>query len=154
MGQLIDGVTTRPLRVIPDERGYLMEMMRNDWPEFRRFGQVYLTVAYPGIIKAWHFHKVQWDHFICVQGMARVVLFDQRADSPTHGLINEFHIGILQPILLAIPPMVCHGFTAEGIEAALIVNVPTELYNYQNPDEHRLAYDDPRIPYRWETRHG
>ncbi|HHW42661.1 dTDP-4-dehydrorhamnose 3,5-epimerase [Desulfofundulus thermobenzoicus] len=152
--QLIEGVVLKPLRLIPDDRGYLMEMLRSDWPEFMKFGQAYITACYPGVIKAWHYHKLQWDHFVCVGGMARVVLYDPRDNSPTRGLVNVFHLGYLNPCLLKIPPEVYHGFTAEGGQTALIVNFPTELYNYSRPDEYRLPYNDPSIPYSWEVRHG
>lgn len=154
MKTLIDGVQARALRFIPDDRGYLMEMLRSDWPEFDRFGQGYVTACYPGAVKAWHYHKKQWDHFVCVHGMAKVVLYDPRLDSPTHGQVNEFHMGSLNPILVKIPPLVYHGFTAEGGETALIVNFPTELYNYSEPDEFRLPWDDPSIPYSWSVKHG
>lgn len=143
----------RHLRLIPDDRGFLMEMLRTDWPEFEKFGQAYVTACYPRVVKAWHYHKIQWDHFVCVQGMAKVVLYDSREDSPTKGKVNEFHIGYLNPVLVKIPPLVYHGFTAEGENTALIVNFPTELYNYENPDEFRLPFDDPSIPYNWEVKH-
>jgi len=152
--QLIEGVAVRKLRLIPDERGYLMEMLRSDWPEFARFGQAYITACYPGVVKAWHYHRLQWDHFVCVGGMAKVVLYDPREDSPTRGVVNEFHLGYLNPCLLKIPPLVYHGFTAEGGQTALIVNFPTELYDYEQPDEQRLPYNDPSIPYSWEIKHG
>jgi len=151
---LIQGVQLKRLRLIPDERGFLMEMLRSDWPEFERFAQSYVTACYPGVIKAWHYHRRQTDHFVCVHGMAKVVLYDPREDSPTKGQINEFHIGLLNPLLIKIPPLVYHGFTAEGGEPALIVNFPTELYNYEQPDEHRLPYNDPSIPYDWGVKHG
>jgi dTDP-4-dehydrorhamnose 3,5-epimerase len=147
--ELIDGVVIRPQRLIPDDRGFLMEMLRSDWPEFKQFGQAYVTACYPGIVKAWHYHTKQWDHFSCVAGTAKVVLYDARQGSPTHGRINEFHIGPLSPRLVSIPPLVYHGFTAVGIEPALIINIPTELYNHQAPDEHHLPFDDPSIPYSW-----
>ena len=149
---LIFGVKVKKLRLIPDERGFLMEMLRSDWPEFDKFGQAYITACYPGVIKAWHYHRKQWDHFVCVGGMAKVVLYDPRPDSPTKGKINEFHIGYLNPVLLKIPPLVYHGFTAEGKDTALIVNFPTELYNYEEPDEYRLPFDDPSIPYSWQVK--
>src|SRR5207253_8155642 len=87
---LIDGVKVRPLKPIHDERGYLMEMLRSDWPEFTRFGQVYVTIGYPGIVKGWHFHKVQTDNFIVVRGQAKVVCYDNRDGSKTKGKVNEF----------------------------------------------------------------
>jgi len=152
--KLIDGVKVRPLRRLPDERGFLMEMLRSDWEEFEKFGQVYVTAVYPGVVKGWHYHKLQTDHFICVHGMAKVVLYDQREGSPTRGQVNEFFIGDLNPALIKIPPGVLHGFKGVGTELALIVNVPTELYNYAQPDEYRLPWDSPDVPYDWGLRNG
>lgn len=152
--RLIDGVKERKLRAIPDERGYLMELLRSDWEEFDTFAQSYLTTCYPGVIKAWHYHKRQWDHFICLQGMARVVLYDDREESPTQKELNIFHIGTHNPLLIGIPPLVYHGFTATGGDMAMIINFPTQLYCYHSPDEYRLDYNDPRIPYNWGDIHG
>jgi dTDP-4-dehydrorhamnose 3,5-epimerase len=82
---MIHGVLTKLLKVIPDERGWLMEMLRDDDPFYQRFGQVYLTVVYPEVVKGWHYHKKQTDHFVVVKGMSKVVLYDSREDSPTKG---------------------------------------------------------------------
>jgi len=151
----ISGVKSKRLKLIPDERGWLMEILRSDDREFfEKFGQVYVTVCYPGVFKAWHYHKVQSDHFCCLKGMAKVVLFDNREGSPTKGRLNEFIIGELNPTLLKIPPLVLHGFTAVGSEPAFILNVPTEVYRYDAPDEHRVPYDSPDIPYDWRVKHG
>lgn len=152
--RLINGVSIRRLNIIPDERGYLVELLRSDWPEFERFGQAYITACYPGIVKAWHYHKKQTDNFVCIKGMAKVVLYDAREGSPTFGMINEFFIGEKNPVLIKIPPLVYHGFKAIGGAEAVIINMPTELYNYENPDEHRLPFDDPSIPYNWEVKQG
>jgi len=149
---MIEGVKIRKLRPIPDERGYLMEMLRSDWEEFEKFGQVYVAAAYPGVVKAWHYHRLQTDHFICLQGMAKVVLYDGREDSPTYRQIEEFFIGHLNPLLIKIPPLVMHGFKGLGPGMTLIVNVPTELYNYQEPDEYRLPPDTDQIPYDWARK--
>lgn len=151
---MIDGVKTRKLRLIPDERGFLMEMLRSDWEEYERFGQVYMTAVYPGVVKGWHYHKVQTDHFICVHGMAKVVLYDSRPDSATHGEVNEFFIGDQNPMLVKIPPGVMHGFKGISPEMALIVNVPTELYRYNEPDEYRLPAHTDQIPYDWDRKDG
>jgi len=90
---MIEGVRTKRLKVIPDERGFLMEMLRCDDEMFEKFGQVYLTVAYPGVVKGWHYHKKQTDIFIPVKGMFKLVLYDDREGSPTYGRINKFFIG-------------------------------------------------------------
>ena len=151
---LIEGVQTKPLRVIPDERGYLMEMLRCDDELFNRFGQVYLTVVYPGVVKGWHYHKKQRDIFIPVKGMLKLVLYDQRSTSPTYGQINEFFIGERNPLLVAIPVEVVHGFKGIGTEPAYLINVPDAPYDYQQPDEFRIPPYDPSIPYNWALKEG
>src|SRR3972149_1479482 len=95
---LIKGVQVKQLRVICDERGKLMEMLRSDDPFFQKFGQVYLTTGYPGVVKAWHYHEKQTDYFVVVKGMAKVVLYDPRESSPTTGMVNEFFMGEDNPI--------------------------------------------------------
>lgn len=152
--ELIQGVRTKKLRVFPDERGRLMEMLRSDDEIFIRFGQLYLTSAYPGVVKAWHYHQRQTDNFVCVKGMMKVVLYDPREGSPTRGRINEFFIGEHNPLLVQIPPLVYHGFKCVSDGEAIIVNCPTELYVYASPDEHRLPPHTPEIPYDWARRDG
>jgi dTDP-4-dehydrorhamnose 3,5-epimerase len=149
-GGPIDGVTVRELRSIPDERGWLTEILRSDDPEFQEFGQVYVTVAYPGVVKAWHYHKTQTDHFAVVAGMAKVALYDGREDSPTKGAVIEVFMGERNPLLVVIPPGVMHGFKAIGEDRAYLINCPTELYNYDNPDELRVDPYDNDIPYDWK----
>jgi dTDP-4-dehydrorhamnose 3,5-epimerase len=151
---MIEGVVVKPLRVIPDERGRLMEILRRDDAFFTGFGQVYVTTGYPGVVKAWHYHKRQFDHFCVVKGMMKVVLYDSREGSPTRGEVNEFFMGEHRPILLRIPPLVYHGFKAIGPDEALLVNVPTETYDYASPDEHRVDPHRNDIPYSWERKDG
>jgi dTDP-4-dehydrorhamnose 3,5-epimerase len=86
--------------------------------------------------------------------MAKVVLYDGRDDSPTKGEINEFFMGERNPILLVIPPLVLHGMKGTGTEPAFLVNVPTEHYVYESPDEFRVAPHDPSIPYDWSRKDG
>jgi dTDP-4-dehydrorhamnose 3,5-epimerase len=150
----IDGVVVKDLKVIPDERGWLMEIFRNDDKFFQKFGQVYLTVAYPGVVKGWHYHKVQTDHFCCVKGMLKVVLYDDRPDSPTRGEVNEFFLGEKNPQLVRIPAGVLHGMKGIGVEPALLINVPDEVYRYDQPDEFRVHPHDNDVPYDWERKDG
>jgi dTDP-4-dehydrorhamnose 3,5-epimerase len=151
---MIEGVKIKKLKVLPDERGFLMEMLRCDDDFFQKFGQVYLTVAYPNAVKGWHYHKKQTDHFVVVSGMLKVVLYDIRDDSPTKGEVNEFFMGEKNPILLVIPPYVLHGMKGIGTEPGCLVNCPTEPYNYKNPDEFRVDPHDNDIPYDWARKDG
>jgi dTDP-4-dehydrorhamnose 3,5-epimerase len=151
---MIEGVLTKALRIIPDERGFLMEVLRSDDELFGGFGQVYLTTAYPGVVKGWHYHKYQTDCMTVIKGMAKIVLCDMRASSPTNGEINEFFVGEKNPILVRIPVGVAHGMKAIGTEMAYMLNVPDRPYDYQNPDEFRLPPHGGPIPYDWSRNDG
>jgi dTDP-4-dehydrorhamnose 3,5-epimerase len=146
---MIEGVKIKKLKVIPDERGRLMEMLRSDDELFITFGQVYLTTAYPGVVKGWHYHKKQTDNMVVVKGMMKIVLYDAREGSSTKGEVNEFFMGIHNPILLQIPPFVFHGFKCIGEEEAMVINCPTETFNYEDPDEFRVDPHENDIPYDW-----
>jgi dTDP-4-dehydrorhamnose 3,5-epimerase len=154
VGNLIDGVVVENLKKIVDERGWLMEILRSDWELFEKFRQVYVTAARPKVVKAWHMHKRQTDNLACVSGEAKLVLYDGRGSSKTNGEINEFIMGVKNPILVKIPAEVWHGFEALGEELAIVVNVPTALYNYEKPDECRLPPDTKEIPYDWKLTPG
>lgn len=150
----IEGVRIKALRVIPDERGWLMELLRSDDPFFEKFGQAYLSVIYPGVVKGWHFHKLQRDNLCVIKGMAKLVLCDQRDSSPTKGNIMELYIGELCPMLVSIPPGIIHGMKGISAEPAYFINIPTELYNYTEPDEYRIDPHSPEIPYDWSRKDG
>ena len=149
---MIHGVRTKVLRPIPDERGRLMEILRSDDDLFLRFGQVYMTTAYPGVVKGWHYHKKQIDNFAIVKGMIKLVLYDGREDSPTRGEVNEFFLGQHNPLLVQIPAFVLHGFKGIGTEEAIVINCPTEVYNYETPDEFRVDPFSPEVPYDWSLK--
>jgi dTDP-4-dehydrorhamnose 3,5-epimerase len=151
---MIDGVKTKDLRVIPDERGRLTEMLRSDDDLFIKFGQCYMTTTYPGVVQAWHFHKIQTDNFVVVTGMFKVVLYDARKDSPTKGEVSEFFLGEHNQKLLQIPSGVYHGWKCISEHEGVVVNVSTETYNYDDPDEYRLPFDTDEIPYDWEIQMG
>ena len=147
---MIAGVKVKKLKVISDDRGRLMEILRADDEIFQKFGQVYMTTAFPGTVKAWHYHKLQTDNFTCVVGKVRFALYDPREDSPTHKKVNEFTISVEDPILVQIPPLVYHGFKCIGDKEAIVVNTVTKPYKHKNPDEYRVDAYDKDIPYDWK----
>ncbi|PKQ28644.1 MAG: dTDP-4-dehydrorhamnose 3,5-epimerase [Candidatus Anoxymicrobium japonicum] len=151
---MIDGVVIKQLKVIPDERGRLTEMLRSDDEVFERFGQAYVTTTYPGVIKAWHMHHRQNDNVVCVRGMIKLGLYDGRVSSPTRGEVQEIFLGEHRPVLVHIPKEVYHGWKCVSENEAFIVNMSTELYDYDDPDEQRLPYDTDQIPYDWSVKHG
>ena len=151
---MIDGIKLKKLKFIPDERGRLMEILRCDDDLFIKFGQVYMTTTYPQVIKAWHYHKLQFDSFIRIKGMVKLVCYDAREESKTKGEVNEFFIGEHNLSLIQIPPMVFHGWKCISETEAWVLNVVTEPYNYNNPDEFRLPYNSSEIPYDWQIKMG
>jgi dTDP-4-dehydrorhamnose 3,5-epimerase len=151
---MIDSVKVKTLKVIPDERGRLMEILRRDDELFGAFGQVYVTTTLPGVVKAWHKHEKQTDNVACVAGMIKLALYDGREGSPSQGEISQFYLGVHRPILVQIPAGVWHGWMCVGPEEAVIVNVPTEPYDREHPDEQRLDPHDSRIPYEWRRKDG
>lgn len=150
MSDQIQDVWTKPLAVHPDERGRLMEILRADDEGFRKFGQIYMTTTYPGVVKAWHLHKTQDDNFCCVRGMVKLVLYDGRKDSSTNGTVTEYFIGDHNPLMVRVPAGVHHGWKCVGDTESIVVNISTELYNYEAPDEFRADWDSPDIPYDWD----
>jgi len=146
---MIKGVKIKKLKVIPDERGRLMEILRCDDEIFEKFGQTYMTTNYPGVVKAWHYHKKQTDNVCCLKGMIKIALYDAREGSPTKGELNEFFVGEHNPCLVVIPNGVYHGWKCISETESIVISAPTEPYNYKEPDEYRLPPDTKEIPYDW-----
>lgn len=149
---MIAGVEVKHLVRHADDRGFLMEILRSDEPFFQHFGQTYVSLNYPGVIRAWHWHEHQDDNFCCLQGMIQVPLYDRREDSPTRGELNEFFLGDHNPIVLRIPRGVAHGYKTIGVVPSLLLNLPTRPFDRDHPDELRLPWNTEQIPYNWETR--
>jgi dTDP-4-dehydrorhamnose 3,5-epimerase len=149
---MIEGIEVKQLKRHADERGFLMEMLREDDAMFEHFGQAYVSMNYPGVIRAWHYHKKQNDVWVCVKGMIKAVVYDSREGSPTHGEVNEFFLGDNNPIMLKIPIGTMHGYKTVGVEPSLLVNFPTMPYDRADPDEYREAWDSEKIPYDWDIK--
>jgi len=149
---MIEGVRLKELQAHADERGCLTEILRADEEIFERFGQLYVSLNYPGVIRAWHYHKKQDDLWAVVKGMVKAVLYDAREDSPTHGEVQEVFLGEQNPMLLRSPAGVIHGYKTVGVEPSLLLNIPTDPYNAAEPDEYRLPYNTKEIPYDWAIK--
>ncbi|KKM62438.1 hypothetical protein LCGC14_1521700 [marine sediment metagenome] len=146
---MIQGVEVKQLARHADERGFLMEILRSDDPIFTKFGQCYVSMNYPGVVRAWHWHQKQDDFFVVVKGMIKVGLCDMREGSATHGEVSEFYLGENNNIVLKIPVGVAHGYKTVGVEPSLLINFPSEVYNREEPDEYRLPWDTDQIPFDW-----
>ena len=149
---MIDGVVVKHARVHGDDRGFLMEVVRDDEPVFREVKQTTFTVSYPGVIKAFHWHRRQWDIWFVSTGMVQAVLYDLREGAPSCGQTEVWYMGDRNPLVIAIPPSVAHGYRVLGAEPAALFYHTTERYDPAAPDEERIPFDDPRIAFDWRTK--
>ena len=149
---MIEGVKIKKLKVIPDDRGRVMEIFRKDDEAFQKFGQVYMTTVYKDIVKAWHYHCIQTDNFACIKGKIRLGLYDARKNASTYKQTQEFIMSLEEPILVSIPPNVYHGFKGLSDEEAIVINTPTEPYNHSTPDEYRVDAFKSDIPFDWRKK--
>jgi dTDP-4-dehydrorhamnose 3,5-epimerase len=149
---VIEGAAVRPLKQIPDERGKVMHMLRADAPHFERFGEIYFSVVYPGAIKAWHLHKRMTLNYAVVSGSIKLVLYDVRDGSSTHGQLDELFIGDSNYCLVTVPAGVWNGFKGIGTQPSIVANCATHPHD---PEEIvRLDPISPKIPYAWDIKHG
>ena len=149
---MIDGVIVTPLKRIVDERGMIMHMLKRTDPAFTEFGEIYFSCGYPGAVKAWHIHKEMTLNDCCLVGMIKLVIYDCRQDSPTHGELMELFIGESNYCVVQIPPGVANGYKAYGDKMAIIANCASMPH-----EKGELIYIDPfenEIPYNWDLKHG
>lgn len=149
---MIHGVQIKPLVVHADERGFFTELFREDDPQYTHFGQANLSLNYPGVIRAWHWHEQQEDLWTVVNGMVKAVLYDPREGSPTKGEVQEVFLGEHNRALLRIPIGVVHGYKTIGTQPSLLVYFVTKPYDRNDPDELRLPWDTAEIPYSWDIK--
>lgn len=147
--EAIEGVLARSLVRHCDERGYLLEVLRDDDGLLERFGQTTFTVTYPRVIKAFHWHRRQYDLWFMAMGEAQVVLHDLREDSPTYRRTQVIYAGEHAPLLIVIPPGVAHGYQVLGERPVGLFYHTSESYDPTDPDEERIPYDDPDIAFEW-----
>lgn len=148
---LIEGVTFKEARNVPKSNGYLTECFRQDWfADEQPVAQVFQVVLSPGGLSAWHAHGSTTDRLFVTAGSIRLVLYDGRPESSTHGRINEFHLSIFRPSLVVVPPGIWHGVQNSNRDAALLLNMVDRAYQYENPDHWRLPPDTDQIPYRFD----
>ena len=149
---MISGVVVTPLRQFCDERGKVMKMISREDSVFREFGEVYFSVAYPGVIKGWHIHKRMTLNYAVPSGHIKFVLYDDRQQSPTRGLIQELFLGPDNYCLVTVPPLIWNGFKCVGTESSIVANCSTIPHDPHEADK-RDPFDG-SIPYDWALKHG
>ena len=146
----IDGLLRVPLRRIPDERGTIMHMLRADDPHFLQFGEIYFTTVYEGVVKGWHKHREMTLNYACVFGRIKLVVYDDRPESPTGGVAEEIFLGPDDHSLVVIPPDLWTGFKGMTRPFAIVANCCTHAHDPARTT--RLDPFDNAIPYDWAVR--
>jgi dTDP-4-dehydrorhamnose 3,5-epimerase len=149
---VVEGVQILPLRRIPDERGTIYHMLKSTDPHFRKFGEIYFTTIYSGVVKAWHKHADMTLNYACIFGRAKVVLYDDRETSQTRGSVTEIFIGPDSYLLVSIPPGIWTGMKGMSDPYAIVANCCTHPH-----DPSRTSRADPfvnHIPYDWAVKHS
>lgn len=126
-------------------------MLRDYDEEFDKFGEIYFSTVYPGVIKGWHVHKEMTLNYAVVKGNIKLVLFDNRDDSPTKGEVQEIFIGDKNYCLVKIPPGIINGFKGIGTEEAIIANCAT--HSHTKEEIIRIDPFDKQVPYNWDIKY-
>jgi dTDP-4-dehydrorhamnose 3,5-epimerase len=151
--KLIEGVVVRRAITHGDERGELSEIYSKSWAlDNDPVEYAYMAMIRPGRIKGWVYHKHQWDRQAVVSGFAKYVLWDARANSPTHGMVNEIFLSERNRGLIMIPPFVVHAVQNVGQIDTVFINLPTVPYNHADPDKYRVPPEN--VPYSFEKGRG
>ena len=145
---MIEGIRVYPLKQIHDERGKVMHMMRNDSPMFEKFGEIYFSITYPDVVKAWHLHKKMTLNYAVISGALKFVFYDDRKSSPTFGEIDEIFISPDNYSLITVPPNIWNGFKAVGPEISILANCSTIPHDRE--EIIRKPFNDNSIPYHWD----
>ena len=146
----IEGVIIQQLKQITDKRGSVLHMIKNDSSLFKQFGEVYFSEIHSGLVKAWKRHKKQSQNLVVPLGKIRLVIYDDRPNSNTHGKIAQYKLGRPKDYrLIHIPPMLWYGFQGIGDQTSMIANC-TDLSH--DPEEmESLSADTSQIQYQWKT---
>jgi len=148
---MIEGVKITAKRIIPDDRGKIMHIMKSYDEQFSAFGEVYCSTVYPGVVKGWHMHKKMTLNYVVLKGNIKFVLYDDRPDSPTYREIQEFVMGENQYVMVTVPPFVWNGFKGIGVEEAFVINftdIPHDAEEIVRMDPH----DNDLIKYDWSLK--
>lgn len=151
----IEGVVYARLVSHVDHRGSLTEIVNFDhefWDEPVIYSYCF-TIA-PGRIKGWGMHHKQADRYFLASGNVRVVLYDGRVRSPSHGQFAQFHMTGATRALLLIPPGVWHADQNWGDTEAVMINHPTRPFDHADPDKHRIDPASGLIPFDFTLPDG
>jgi dTDP-4-dehydrorhamnose 3,5-epimerase len=140
----LKGVKVQEINIIPDERGFFAEVLRQDWKDLIEeewVVQVNISYSYPNIVRAWHKHeRGQVDYFLVLKGAMKICAYEEET-----GKMVEIITSGEKPSIVRIPGKYLHGTKTVSNTPSLTVYFVTKLYDYKNPDEKRRPWNDPKI---------
>jgi dTDP-4-dehydrorhamnose 3,5-epimerase len=149
---ILEGVKVKKIKRFADDRGFFSEIIKEGEETFRSVKQTSYTETYPGVIKAFHWHRKQYDVWFPIKGNIQIVLYDLRKDSSTFKQTQVIYAGEDNTLLILIPPGVAHGYRVLGSQRAGLFYHTSEAYDPDNPDEQRIPFDDIQIAFNWQTK--
>ena len=145
---MIHDVKITPLKIISDNRGKVMRMLRIDSSVFEKFGEIYFSTIYHQSIKGWHLHKESTLNYVCIKGKVKLVLFDNRKESSTKGVYQELILSSEDYFLVTIPPNIWNGFKGLDKTESIIANCLT--LPHDEKEMVRKDSFDKSFNYKWE----
>tara|TARA_B100000586_G_C19709413_1_gene260920 strand:+ start:14 stop:472 length:459 start_codon:yes stop_codon:yes gene_type:complete len=149
---MIQDVKITPLKIIEDERGKVMHMLRKDSSVFSKFGEIYFSTIYHNSIKAWHLHKDSTLNYVCLKGQVKLVLFDDRDGSKSKDVYHEILLSPKNYCLVTVPPKIWNGFKGIDKSESIIANCLTLPHN-----EKEMVRRDPfdkNFNYDWNKKNN
>ncbi len=147
----ISGVVVHEVRNIVTRNGVTTEFYSAPW-QLTNFAHAIHATLHSSAISAWHCHKKQHDHVFVLSGALELAMFDPRENSSTRGQVEVIRLSLFRPRVVRIPPGVWHGLQNMQAETSSFINYFDQPYNHADPDEWRLPWDSPEIPYRFRSQ--
>ena len=113
-----------------DKRGWLIEVLGGELPEgCEEFGQLHVSVAYPGKVRGNHYHtrKVEW--FCVPAGQGLLLLKDQET-----GETREVIMGVNNLKTIKIQPGTIHAIKNIGEDDMVLIVYANESFDPEDPD--------------------
>lgn len=148
---MIKDVVIKKIKKIPDDRGKIIHIMKNSDSEYDKFGEVYCSTVYPGIVKGWHLHTKMTLNYIVLKGKIKFVLFDSRKDSSSYGKLQEIYIGDDNFVRVTVPPHIWNGFMGVGLEESYVINF-TDIPHDPNEIKRMDPHNNDTIDYNWSIK--
>ena len=127
----IKNLEIRELKILLDDRGEFFECIRSEHID-SKFGQIYITTAFPTKVKGNHYHKRKTELFCVIQGKGELLLKDCSTKEQ-----RTIKMGQENMIVVKIPNNVIHAIKNVGSEKMILLGYISEPYDKDNTDTYK-----------------